>query len=487
MNYKSKKDHYTNYYYSNYRYKRHYRKKKNTIEVELQDNTQQEISTTHPSSDLFDFSEHGGDVSTNLSSYTISSSKHELSEIQTDSFNYSKSSDLYPKHVEIPYLPNIYDDESSENSRNIQIPKKIFYKNLSEHILKFQQQNQDQLDKQTIIKSQLFKTISEYIKNAMYTIDVKINYYIDLYGSQATDLSLEESDVDLLVSYLSENECSEEIYDAVYLNVVKSGLFKNVQAFPKATFPIIKLEYELQNKDTIKIDMSFQNLRSIQINPNIMPTPPSIQIIQYIKQSIAYLPNLKPIILILKKVLKLYDLNNYYKGGLSSLSVVLLVLAFYKYKINKSTNKKCINEGYLGCFFIQLLKFYSKFPMDFYGIDINRNMPYYTKPKDEKLTSLVIHDPITYVNISAGTYCWEEIQSKFASISDKLLSYYKKNYNKYCNYISNYYNDVNDDYDIEYSTDIDNSYTKDEDFEINCISKYEDKDNFIDIIINDIY
>ena len=226
-----------------------------------------------------------------------------------------------------------------------------------------------------------------------------------------------------------------------------SHKFFNVTSLPKASSPLIKIAYKINNNEMdisiLHMDISFHNIFP---NKTTIYFTPSLLIVRYIQRSIEYLPQSKNIIIIIKKYLKNIGLNNYYTGGLSSFSIFLLVFSFYKYII-KLFGNDVVNNFYIGQFLIQFLDFFSKFNFNQYIININKEIPFIIKEKrniceicekdsnnknkfinQNEMANAVILDPFTLNNIACNSFRINEIQQKFDSLKYNLISNYKKLY-----------------------------------------------------------
>ena len=345
-------------------------------------------------------------------------------------------------------LPLIIDP----NKSNLSHEKSYYYKKLSENIVSFYNEiiynNELIFPMKKKLISLVLKVINQSINNTLKQYNI-INLVI--YGSQASGLSLPESDIDLLMIYYDSSNCLEKLIDELYKSLQLSHKFHNVTSLPKASSPLIKIEYKINinqlDISLLHIDISFFNIfpnkKTIYINPSLL-------IVKYIQRSTEYLPQSKNIIILIKKYLKNIGLNNYYTGGLSSYSVFLLVFSFYKYII-KVFGSDIVNNFYIGQFLIQFLDFYSKFNFSQYIININKDIPFIIKEcpniceiksdsnnenkkikinfiNQNNMANAVILDPFTLNNIAANSFRIAEIQQKFDSLKNNIYENYKKMY-----------------------------------------------------------
>jgi DNA polymerase sigma len=339
------------------------------------------------------------------------------------------------------------------NKKLMENEKCYYYKKLSENIVNFYNEIIYENDKIFPFKKKLNSIVLKVINNSLNTLLKPYNIInLIVYGSQASGLSLPESDIDLLLIYCDSNNNSlDKFISELYNILLTSKKFNNVISLPKASSPLIKIEYEINsynnyynnnNISLIHMDISFHN---IYPNKNTIYYTPSLLIVKYIQKSIEYLPQSKNIIIVIKKYLKNLGLNNYYTGGLNSFSIFIMVFAFYKYEI-KILGNDSVNNFYIGQFLVQFLDFYSKFNFNEFIININKDIPFIIKDKDKDKSNAVILDPFTLNNIACNSFRICEIQKKFDSLKENLLVNYDKNY-KIKNVFNikkkygNYYND----------------------------------------------
>ena len=363
-----------------------------------------------------------------------------LSKFIKDEELISNSSNFIPNNfcqnliskLDLPFLIDI-------NKSTMENEKLYYYKKLSENIVKFYNDitinNDDIFPLKKKLNSVVLKVINQSINTSLKRYNI-INLIV--YGSQASGLSLPESDIDLLLIYYDSNDSLEKFISDLYNILLNSKKFNNVISLPKASSPVIKIEYKINSYSQyddislIHMDISFHN---IYPNRNTIYFTPSLLIVKYIQKSVEYLPQSKNIIIVLKKYLKNLGLNNYYTGGLNSFSIFLMVFAFYKYEI-KILGNDLVNNYYIGQFLVQFLDFYSKFNFNEFIININKDIPFIIKStfnenkntKQNDNSNAVILDPFTLNNIACNSFRICEIQQKFDSLKQNLLVNYDKNY-----------------------------------------------------------
>ena len=287
----------------------------------------------------------------------------------------------------------------------------------------------------------------KYIKKIYENINIilrnsKVEFQCAFYGSSISGLSIENSDVDIMVKLKknsNEKNYINEIMNILVENLQKSDLkyIKNIFPISSASVPVIKL-----NCDFSDTPLFFEELNSILIkNNNIsinnndinklyfditfflteneLEKIPSELMIDYIKECTLNYPQIFDIVYIMKRFLFNKKLNKSYQGGISSYSLFLMTLAFIKlYKNNYDIP--------IGSLFIEYLYFYSNF--NFYNTLIQpskENNIFENIENNLQKCSLNIIDPITELNVAKSTFKIDQVQNAFRegfdNISNNLL------------------------------------------------------------------
>lgn len=145
--------------------------------------------------------------------------------------------------------------------------------------------------------------------------------------------------------------------------------------------------------------------------------------------------HLRPLVLVIKQLLHDHKLDSTHLGGLSSYSILLLVVCFLRYQVPNTTSSIRGNET-LGELLVMLLDTYQNESFfKEYGIDIFGTSPsslgvqgFYELGNLEERTEdrsppIIIHDPLfPSNNIASGSYSIRHIQQLFRKIRDLLLS-----------------------------------------------------------------
>ena len=271
-------------------------------------------------------------------------------------------------------------------------------------------------------KENILHQIKLIITSSLQQTKFNTLYQIDRYGSSMTDLSIENSDIDIMIK--TKPKTLNSIINLVLDKIQKNQkLFTKITPILTASVPVIKLESDIEpsvNPEmksmlvsksltdifTAKFDISF-----IGVN-NIKEKLPSQSIIDYINDKISKCPNIKPLIYLMKKFLFFNKLNSSYHGGLSSYSVFLMIYSYIKTMQNQNIG----SEVYL------LFCFYANFDYANVAIDVNQTNPFVMRNDlDESANhKIVIYDPLTGLNVAKSSYRVDEIKAAFTKAANCL-------------------------------------------------------------------
>ena len=149
-----------------------------------------------------------------------------------------------------------------------------------------------------------------------------------------------------------------------------------------------------------QLNFDFTFLEVNNLNENIFI--PSLEIVSYIKKEIDNFKEIKPIVLFLKRYMKINRLNSSFHGGISSYSLFLLVNAFIK-SMNFAENS--IGQNLYGFF-----EFYSNFNFGIYSINVSQYNPFILLNELHESGILLI-DPITKLNVAKSSFKVDQIKS----------------------------------------------------------------------------
>ena len=178
------------------------------------------------------------------------------------------------------------------------------------------------------------------------------NSKIEIYGSSTYQLDIESSDLDLSITSKSKlplNSLVEYLYNNNY-----NGQYLNINPIYTASIPIIKLDIDYLKLNNYKINDLHKSLEendyyklclknNFYNNFNIIKVDISMNSINYkqmnfIRKGINHFPQIKPLIKILKKLLIIKNMNNSYKGGMSSYCLFLIIYSYLRIQYNFYTN-----------------------------------------------------------------------------------------------------------------------------------------------------
>ena len=179
-------------------------------------------------------------------------------------------------------------------------------------------------------------------------------YEVCLYGSHATNLCLPWSDLDVVLvpktnsntTNTNNNKYNHTVcLSQLHEHLKKQRWIKESKFIRSATIPIIKLT-TVDEYNSMPIDISIQDERHF-----------GLKCVDLVKKYITQYECLKPLVLALKNVLKQANLNDPYKGGISSYGLILMIMFFLQkqQKLNKDIS---INNSNLGRLFYEFIQFY---------------------------------------------------------------------------------------------------------------------------------
>ena len=180
------------------------------------------------------------------------------------------------------------------------------------------------------------------------------DYGVHLYGSHATNLCLPWSDLDIvLIPKVTEsNNIFEEnnhlLLSKLYENLKNQKWVKEINYISNANIPIIKI-YTIEQYNNIPIDISIQEEKHF-----------GLKCVELVKQFMNQYESLKPLVLAIKNILKRANLNDPYKGGISSYGLILMIIYFLNEQSFAGNNISLgENNDNLGRLLVDFLRFYS--------------------------------------------------------------------------------------------------------------------------------
>ncbi|XP_069372040.1 terminal nucleotidyltransferase 4A isoform X2 [Paralichthys olivaceus] len=236
------------------------------------------------------------------------------------------------------------------------------------------------------MRKEVVNRIEMIIKELWPTADVQI------FGSFSTGLYLPTSDIDLVVFGKWERPPLQELEQALRKHNVAEPF--SIKVLDKATVPIIKLT---DQETEVKVDISF-NVET------------GVRAASFIKDYVKKYPVLPYLIFVLKQFLLQRDLNEVFTGGISSYSLILMVISFLQ--LHPRIDARNPNEN-LGVLLIEFFELYGRhFNYLKTGIRIKNGGAYIPKEEIMKAMTngyrpsmLCIEDPLLPGNdVGRGSY-----------------------------------------------------------------------------------
>eukprot|EP01025_Chloroclados_australasicus_P018866 TRINITY_DN2004_c0_g1_i1.p1 TRINITY_DN2004_c0_g1~~TRINITY_DN2004_c0_g1_i1.p1 ORF type:complete len:455 (+),score=48.54 TRINITY_DN2004_c0_g1_i1:36-1367(+) len=296
-----------------------------------------------------------------------------------------------------------------------------------------QQESPQSNDYQTIQKSALHYEIENFVKLAKLSeaesvrrlqvieqirkccAEVHPSASVLPFGSLATGTALKDSDVDLLICYLMQPDdyarggFTEESRVQV-ISLLKQLTermqeqlqnFQLVELVQKARFPLARIEM-----DNIKIEVSIQD-------------DVGVQQCRYVRAIIDQKWQILPLVIVLKALVKTYQVHNVFSGGIGGYTIVNMVIAFIMMREMRE-----LRVDDLGILLTTFLRYFGfVFDYDMRALSIRRGglvskssvavgqKTSYRRDREEM--RLCTEDPITGRDISCGTRRMGEVRYAF--------------------------------------------------------------------------
>ncbi|XP_041739598.1 terminal nucleotidyltransferase 4A isoform X2 [Coregonus clupeaformis] len=245
------------------------------------------------------------------------------------------------------------------------------------------------------MRKEVVDRIETVIKELWPTADVQI------FGSFSTGLYLPTSDIDLVVFGKWERPPLQQLEQALRKHNVAEPF--SIKVLDKATVPIIKLS---DQETDVKVDISF-NVET------------GVKAAFFIKDYTRRYPVLPYLIFVLKQFLLQRDLNEVFTGGISSYSLILMVISFLQLHPRIDASNPNINLGIL------LIEFFELYGRHFNylktGIRVKNGGAYMAKEDMMKVMTngcrpsmLCIEDPLMPGNdVGRSSYGAIQVQQVF--------------------------------------------------------------------------
>lgn len=239
---------------------------------------------------------------------------------------------------------------------------------------------------------------------------------VSIYGSCKTWLYLPTSDIDLVVfGDLGDNPCCRLGDELKNSDLLESGSLK---VLDKATVPIVKMTDVVTR---VRVDISF----------NVQTTTECAKLIE---DFIAQFPTLPYLVFVLKQFLLQRDLNEVWTGGISSYSLILMIVSF----LQLHAPPEPMNFGVL------LIEFFELYGVNFNyfktGIRVENGGSYFPKEDASNMTDrfslLCIEDPLNpNLDLGRNSFGFMEVRKAFSYaysvLSKAVLPHIDQNSNGY--------------------------------------------------------
>ena len=319
------------------------------------------------------------------------------------------------------------------------------------------QEFNDDLEKALIIQRKIKKEIEKYLSSIIKDIFIDSNLLI--YGSSLYYLDIDTSDLDISIS--TELNISLIDLEKYLVKHNDKNQFYKINAILSATVPIIKLEVDYLKMNNEEINILYNLLKNTnyykkfynyndenenenymnKINIDISINSANSKQLELIKNIVKDYPGIKPIIKIIKKILQIKEMNNPYKGGMSSYCLFLLLYSYIKLYYNNSKENIIFNNDY-GSLLIGFLYHYITY-VDFKCtiIDPHQINPFIIKSSLDSIPTII--EPITKQNAGKTIFKIFDVINIFYQIYKDifLLMEEKKNFNIIYELIQKYLNE----------------------------------------------
>ena len=233
-----------------------------------------------------------------------------------------------------------------------------------------------------------------------------------VFGSYATGLCLDSSDVDLQLSHprcTSRKAVQRACFD-LHKQLAELPWVTSSKCIATAAIPVVKVQASLavltgcSFAGSVDVDISIDDSCGSHLGQS------SLELTQ---QLLAQYPALPSVAIVLKTLLTSHDLNSSYRGGLSSYSLLLWIVAV----LNET---HCGAED-TGALLMRVLEFYgTQFTPETTGIDISQGRGFFECPTE---TGVYTVDPVkTSNNATKSSYKVAEVLQVFRQAYHSLLS-----------------------------------------------------------------
>ena len=383
-----------------------------------------------------------------------------ISHINSFSFTPSQNKDNSIKKENIIINNNIININFHNNYIN---QKNIFIINNNPIIPSLDKLNKsiqefyDDLEKALIIQRKIKKEIEKYLSSIIKDLFPDSNILI--YGSSLYYLDIDSSDLDLSIS--TKLIISLTDLEKYLIKNNDKNQFYKINAILSATVPIIKLEIDFLKMNNEEINRLYNLLKNTKyyktfyndktkneglndmnkINVDISINSTNDKQLELIKNILEDYPEIKPLIKIIKKILQITEMNNSYKGGMSSYCLFLLLYSYTKIYYNNNKENINFNNDY-GSLLIGFLYHYITF-VDFNCTIIapHQKNPFIIKSPLESIPTII--EPISKQNAGKTIFKIFDVINIFYQIYKDIFLLMEENKNSNIIYelIQKYFNE----------------------------------------------
>lgn len=242
---------------------------------------------------------------------------------------------------------------------------------LHKDLLEYKEYVDEKMKEIQDIRNKLFNNMKELVNQILPDYDIKI------FGSHSTGLCLPWSDLDLVI--ISKSGFNDiNALRKISMMLPQQNWIKTFKFIEHTTIPIIKIVTS-DIFSEMQIDLSVQNNKHY-----------GLKCVDLVKSFLEEYEVLDYLVLALKNILRNADLNDPFKGGISSYGLILLVVSFLQAQVDRQFSIKLDSEtNNLGRLFYNFLYYYGNY-FDYTKFIINtRCKPQFTDNDDMVIVRLL--------------------------------------------------------------------------------------------------
>lgn len=165
---------------------------------------------------------------------------------------------------------------------------------------------------------------------------------------------------------------------------------------------------------TLKLDLTYEHPKD---RLNESKSNHIFKVLGFIQESLQAHSQIKPVVLIMKRLLESHSLNNSWQGGLSSYCLFLLVLAFFKSNLSSGVSYNRLSEWLWNFIFFYAKAYNFRTTM----ISFKHKSPFIPiSVQIETSTAPIIIDPLTSQNAAKNCFRILDIQKELNAICSRL-------------------------------------------------------------------